>query len=275
MPHFEYQWKTTDGLNLYGQGWTPSGDLKAVVCLIHGIGEHSSRYEHVAAFLSQNGYALFTFDHRGHGRSEGPHGHFPSYETAMRDVEYHLQQAAERFQNKPIILYGHSMGGNLVLNYALRYRPQIAGVIATAPMLRLSFKPSRVKQLLAKFLIRVWPTLSLPSGLDTKDISRDPEVVKKYDSDPLTHNRVTPCFLNLLEAGEWALEHAAEFSKPLLVMHGGEDHITSPENSRIFAKNVGKICTLKIWDGLYHEIHNEPEKEMVLETMLRWIESIL
>ena len=275
MPHFEYEWKTKDGLGLYGQGWTPLGEIKAVVCLIHGIGEHSSRYGHVAAFLNQNGYALLAFDHRGHGKSEGPRGHFPCYETVMLDIKTHLKQAAERFQNEPVILYGHSMGGNLVLNYALRYTSQIAGVIATAPMLRLSFKPSKAKELLAKCLIRFWPTLSLPNGLDTKDISRDPEVVKKYDEDPLTHNRVTPCFLNLMEAGEWALEHASEFSKPLLVMHGGEDHITSPENSRAFATDAGRICTLKIWDGLYHEIHNEPEKQNILETMMRWIESIL
>ena len=197
MPHFEYKWKTKDGLGLYGQGWTPLGESKAVVCLIHGIGEHSSRYRHVAAFLNQNGYTLLAFDHRGHGKSEGPRGHFPSYETVMLDIKTHLKHAGERFQNKPVILYGHSMGGNLVLNYELRYMPQIAGVIATAPMLRLSFKPSIVKELLAKCLIRFWPTLSLPSGLDTKDISRDPEVVKKYDEDPLTHGRITPCFLNL------------------------------------------------------------------------------
>ena len=272
MPHFEFEWKTRDGLAIYAHGWKPRTQTKALVCLVHGIGEHSSRYAHVGNFLNQAGYALLAFDHRGHGQSEGRRGHFACCETAMHDIEDHLKQSVKHYPDTPVFLYGHSMGGNLVINYALRYRPQLSGVISTAPMLRLAFKPSKAKELMARCLSHLWPTLSLSNGLDTSDLSRDSEIVKAYDHDSLTHNRVTPCFLKLIEAGEWALEHASEFSLPLLLMHGGKDCITSPENSRIFARDAGDICTLKIWDGLYHEIHNEPEKQEVLKTIVDWLD---
>lgn len=275
MPHFEYEWKTRDGLAIYAHGWNPQGKIKAVVCLVHGIGEHSGRYAHVANFLNQSGYALLAFDHRGHGKSEGQRGHFPCIETAMHDLSEHLKQTAKRYPNTPLFLYGHSMGGNLVINFVLRYKPHLTGVIATAPMLKLAFKPSKMKTLIAKCLNRFWPTLPLSNGLNTSNLSRDPEVVRAYDNDPLTHDRVTPCFLKLIQAGEWALEHASEFTLPLLIMHGLEDHITSPENSRAFARDAGDICTLKIWEGLYHEIHNELETEEVLSTIVEWLDACL
>jgi len=275
MPHFETRWPTTDGLNLYGQGWTPPGKTKAVISLVHGVGEHSGRYEHVANFFNEKGYTFYAFDHRGHGKSPGPRGHFPTYETVMQDIACHLEQTKKRFPNKPVVLYGHSMGGNLVLNFVLRHHPDVTGVIVTSPLLRLSFQPPKIKIMLANLLMRVWPTLSMPSGLDTADFSHDPEANQKYDDDPLNHKKVTPCFLNLIEAGEWALEHADKFPKPLLLMHGGADRITSAENSRVFAEKAGDQCTLKIWDNLYHELHNEYEKQDVLETMVKWIRTIL
>ena len=194
MQHFEFEWKTRDGLAIYAHGWEPGSQPRAVVCLVHGIGEHSSRYAHVGKFLNQAGYALLAFDHRGHGKSEGKRGHFACCETAMQDIEDHLKQSANRYPDTPVFLYGHSMGGNLVINYTLHHNPQLSGVISTAPMLRLAFKPSKAKELLATCLMHLWPTLPLSNGLNTSDLSRDPEIVKAYDDDSLTHNRVTPCF---------------------------------------------------------------------------------
>ena len=275
MSHFETGWKTRDNLTVYAHGWNPEGKMKAVVCLVHGIGDHSGRYAHVGEFLNQAGYALFAFDHRGHGKTEGKRGHIPCCDTVMHDIVDHLKQADEHYPNMPVYLYGQSMGGNLVLNYALRYQPRLTGIISTAPMLRLAFKPSKPKEILAKCLIRLWPTLSMPNGLDTADLSRDPAVVNAYDNDTLTHDRVTPCFLRLIEAGEWALENASQFPLPLLIMHGGEDRITSAEISRDFAERAGELCTLRIWDGLYHEIHNEPEKQEVLQKMVDWLDARL
>ncbi len=275
MFNFQYQLKTSDDLTLFAQGWKPSGKVKAVLSLVHGIGEHSDRYHHVADHLNQKGYGLIAFDHRGHGKSEGQRGHFPNYELLMDDIEIHLKESANRYPDVPHILYGHSMGGNLVLNYVLRRKPNLAGVIATSPFLKLAFEPSKLLEMVSKLLIRIWPNLPLKSGLVTDDLSRDPEVVKAYIEDPAIHDRITPCFLNLIDAGEWALDHASEFPMPLLLMHGSADQITSAENSKDFSKDVGELCTLKIWDGFYHELQNEPEKEAVLETITDWLDNHL
>ncbi len=274
MQHFEFGWQTEDGLRLYAQGWQPETEPKGVVCLVHGLGEHSGRYEHLAAFLNQAGYALLAFDLRGHGKSEGQRGYAPSYEALLDDIARLLDEAANRYPDLPRFLYGHSLGGNLVINYALRRRPQLAGVIATGPFFRAAFEPPAWKLTLARIMYNLWPTLSLSNELDRQALSRDPEVVRDYDEDPLVHDRLTPRLtMDMFQAGLWALEHASELSLPLLLMHGSADRLCSVQASREFAARAGDRCTLKIWDGFYHEIHNEPEQEQVFEYLLEWLNS--
>ena len=264
MEHVEFKWKTTDGLQLFAQGWQPEGESRAVVCLVHGLGEHTGRYGHVAAALNHAGYALLGFDLRGHGQSEGQRGHTPTFDHMLDDITHLLEEASQRFPDVPRFLYGHSLGGCLVLNYALRRRPDIAGVIATDPLLRTAFAPPAWKTTLGRLLQGLWPTLSMSNGLDIAGLSRDAAVVRAYADDPLVHDRVSARLgMDMLDAGEWALGHASEFPLPLLLMHGGADPITSAEASRQFAAGVTGDCTLKIWDGLYHEIHNEPEQSQV------------
>jgi acylglycerol lipase len=273
MQHFEFGWKTGDGLQLYAQGWQPETELKGVACLVHGLGEHSGRYAHLAAFLNQADYALLAFDLRGHGKSEGPRGHAPSYEILMEDVSHLLEEAAKRYPDRPRFLYGHSLG-SAAINYALHRHPQLAGVIVTGPAFRPAFEPPAWKLTLGKIMYNLWPTLSMSNELDRQALSRDPEVVHAYNNDPLVHDRVTARFaMDFLQAGLWALEHAAEFTLPLLLMHGSADRITSVQASREFAAKAGDRCTLKIWDGFYHEIHNEPEKEQVFAYLLEWLKS--
>jgi len=274
MQHFEFEWQTEDGLRLYAQGWQPETEPKGVVCLVHGLGEHSGRYAHLAAFLNQAGYALLAFDLRGHGKSEGQRGHTPSYEVLLNDISHFLEEAAKRYSDRPRFLYGHSLGGNLVIEYALRHRPQLAGVIATGTSFRLAFEPPAWKLTLAKIMRSLWPTLSLSNELDRQGLSRDPEVVRAYNEDPMVHDRVsTRLGMDMLEAGLWALEHAPEFPLPLLLMHGSADRLCSAQASREFAAQAGQRCTLKIWDGFYHEIHNEPEQGQVFEYLLKWLKS--
>ncbi len=274
MQRFEFGWQTKDGLRLYAQGWKPEAELKGVVCLVHGLGEHSGRYEHLAAFLNQAGYALLAFDLRGHGKSGGQRGYAPSYEALLDDIARLLDEAANRYPDLPRFLYGHSLGGNLVINYALRRRPQLAGVIATGPFFRAAFEPPAWKLTLARIMYNLWPTLSLSNELDRQALSRDPEVVRDYDEDPLVHDRLTPRLtMDMFQAGLWALEHASELSLPLLLMHGSADRLCSVQASREFAARAGDRCTLKIWDGFYHEIHNEPEQEQVFEYLLEWLNS--
>ena len=222
MKHTEFKFKTFDGLLLFSQSWQPEGRTRAVICLVHGIGEYSGRYVHVADRLTQAGYAIFTFDLRGHGKSEGLRGHTPSYEALMQDISSLLETANKQFPQLPVFLCGHSLGGNLVLNYVLRRQPHLKGVIATAPWLRLAFEPPASKIALGKMTDCIWPSFSQKSGLDTKALSRDLEVVHSYKNDPLVHDRISArMFISAYQAGQWALEHASKFSLPLLLMQGG------------------------------------------------------
>lgn len=271
MKHDEQFWPAPDGTRIYQQIWAPDGDARGVVCLAHGQGDHSGRYAHVAAALGEAGYATLTCDHHGHGRSEGPRGHTPDYDALLGEVAQLLAEAERRFPGRPRFLYGQSMGGGLVLNYALRRRPAIAGVIATSPWLRLAFAPPAWKLTLGRLMDRLSPTFTQASGLDTKAISRDPQAVRAYEIDPLNHDKISARqFASCYAAGLWALEHAGEFSLPLLLMHGDADRITSAAASREFAARVPG-CTFKIWDGCYHEIHNEPEQQALFATITGWL----
>ncbi len=276
MESLEWVWNASDGLSLCARGWAPARP-KAVVCLVHGHGEHVGRYARVAAALNQAGYALLGFDLRGHGKSGGPRGHVPSYEALLVDIDLFLGQMDERYPALPRFLYGHSMGGNLVINYALRCRSDLRGVVATGPWLELAFQPPLVRVALGKIMNRVFPAFTQESGLETKALSRDESVVRAYENDPLVHGKISArLFVLMYEAGLWAMQHAPEFPLPLLLMHGEADRITSAEASRRFAAAVPqKRCTLRLWPGLYHEIHNEPEKEEVLQTLLDWLNTHL
>jgi alpha-beta hydrolase superfamily lysophospholipase len=276
METLEWSWNTADGLTLWARGWKPVRP-KATVCLVHGHGEHVGRYEHVAAALAQRDYALMGFDLRGHGRSGGARGHTPSYEALLEDIDEFCRQVAARQPGLPRFLYGHSMGGNLVINYALRRRPNLRGVIATGPWLELAFQPPPLKVALGKLMNRLAPSFTQASGLETKALAHDAAVVQAYENDPLVHGQISArLFIAMYEAGQWALQHAAEFPLPLLLMHGDADRLTSAEASRRFAAAAPQgICTLRLWPGFYHEIHNEPEKEQVLQVLLDWLDTHL
>jgi alpha-beta hydrolase superfamily lysophospholipase len=274
METFEWNWKTSDGLQMYSKGWAPQGKPKATLCLVHGLGEHIGRYEHVAAALTEKGYALLGFDLRGHGKSAGPRGHTPSYDALMDDIAAFFDQTEARYPNLPRFLYGHSLGGNLALNYALRRKPTLRGVIATGPLLKLAFEPPASKVSLGRMMNKIWPGFTQASGLETSALSHDVEVVRAYENDPLVHAKISArLFVDMYEAGLWALEHASEFPLPLLLMHGTADRLTSAEASRQFGEAEGKQVTLKLWDGWYHEIHNEPEKEQVFKVMTDWLDA--
>jgi alpha-beta hydrolase superfamily lysophospholipase len=272
LNHFEFGWKTQDGTEIFAQGWEPKPPPRDVVCLVHGLGEHSGRYAHVAEAFGLAGYATLALDQRGHGKTSGPRGQAPSFEAFMDDIGRLLQEADRRYPGLPQYLYGHSMGGSFVLNYVLQRRPRLAGVIASAPALETAFTPPAWKVAIGKLLVNWWPGLTLPNGLEVDSISRDPEVVRRYREDPLVHRRLSARLgLDLLRYGRWALDHAAEFSLPLLLMHGGADRLTSAQASREFAARAGEGCTLKIWKGFFHELHNEPEKELVLDYVVDWL----
>jgi alpha-beta hydrolase superfamily lysophospholipase len=276
MKSDEWGWKSNDGLEMYAQSWEPEGAPKAVVCLVHGLGEHSGRYAHVGKAFTEAGFALAAFDLRGHGKSGGPRGHTPSFDAFMDDIADFQKQLDERFPDLPRFLYGHSLGGILVLNYALRRKPDFAGVISTAAGLRTSLEEQKAKILMARVLGTLIPSVAISSGLDPTTISRNKEVVDKYVNDPLVHDKMSLGFGKLmLSVLPWTFEHAHEFSLPLLIMHGEEDKLGYPRGSEEFAAHIKQNCTVKLWDGLYHELHNEPEQNEVLAFMIDWMNSQL
>ena len=273
MRHTDLEWAAPDGVKFYGQVWEPEVPPRAVIALVHGLGEHSGRYAHVAAAFNQAGYAMMGFDLRGHGKSTGQRGHIPSYEALLDAVARFLQEVGARFPGRPQVLYGHSLGGCIVLNYALRRRPSLAGLIATGAALRTPLEQQTVKVTMARMLSGILPAMSMHSGLSASDLAHDPQVAQAYLADPLVHDLATPRLaVEGFAAGRWALEHAAEFPAiPLLLMHGGADAICMPDSSREFAGKVPGECTCKIWDGLYHETHNETTKAEVLAYMVEWV----
>ena len=273
----KWRFKSQDGLELFAHAFPAEETPKAVVCLVHGHGEHIERYEHVAEAFNKAGYSMIGFDHRGHGQSEGARGHIPSYAMLLDDISRFRKEVHEYYPNIPHFIYGHSMGGNIVLNYAMREKPEVTGVIATGPWLKLAFDPPAIQVFMGKMMNKINPGFIQTSGLETAALSRDPEVVRAYEEDSLVHNKISArLFVEMYESGLWALEHASEFPLPLLLMHGSEDRLTSAAASKEFGvKAPADKITTKIWDGFYHELHNEPEKDEVIKTMIDWMDSKL
>jgi acylglycerol lipase len=211
-------------------------------------------------------------DNRGHGKSEGKRGHTPSLNHLMDDVDLLLKKTKELFANIPVILYGHSMGGNFAANYVLRRKPNLNGLILTSSYFKLAFDPPAWKIKLAKMVKGIIPGLVQATGLDVTAISRDPKVVENYKADKLNHDKMSAGFFAQVHpAGLYPIEHASELKVKTLAMHGTGDKITSAEGTREFANNNPQMIELKLWDGLYHELHNEPEKQQVFDYIAGWL----
>jgi alpha-beta hydrolase superfamily lysophospholipase len=274
---FEDKWEDKDGINFFLQGWEPEREnSKALVALIHGLGEHTARYAHVGKALTDAGYALVGFDLRGHGKSGGPRGHSSSLDAYMEDIRQFLHRMDERFPDMPHFLYGHSLGGLLALAYAIQYGADLKGVVATGPALRSSLQEQKAKIAMVRLLGSLLPATTVQSGLDAATISRDTAIVEAYKNDPLIHYSTSLGFGKAaLSAIDLCFARAKEFPVPLLIIHGKADKIAYSSGSEEFAKLVrseGRDVTLKLWDDLYHEVHNEPEKEEVFKYIIAWLD---
>jgi alpha-beta hydrolase superfamily lysophospholipase len=271
--HSELNWKTADGLNIFAQAWSPEVTPRAVVALAHGLGEHSGRYAHVAKFFAAAGIATVAYDRRGHGKSDGKRGHAPTYAHYYDEIADLLVQTRRLFPNMPVILYGHSMGGNIALNYILRNKiSDLAGVISSASVIQLAFKPNPFIVAVGRLTLKIYPSFTQNNQLDVNNLSRDPKVVAAYVADPLVHDRLTSVAgLGIIDAAQYLSDHPTNFPVPLYITHGGNDKVTSAPGSVWFANNYNGDITLRIWNELYHEIHNEPEQLQVLNEMLIWI----
>jgi alpha-beta hydrolase superfamily lysophospholipase len=276
MKTFETKLDGQDGTSFYGQGWEPDDRKpKALIVLIHGLGEHTARFTHVGKAMTEAGYVLAGFDLRGHGKSGGARGHSPSLSAYMQDIRQFFHQMSQRYPDLPQFLYGHSLGGLLSLAYAIQYGAGLEGVLVTSPGLRTALQEQKAKIALVRLLGSILPGITSPSGLDPATISRDPAVVQAYINDPLVHSTTSLGFGKAgLNAIDLCFARAKEFPAPLLIMHGTKDRLAYPGGSEDFAKLVreaGQDVTLKLWEGLYHELHNEPEKAEVFKFMIAWL----
>jgi alpha-beta hydrolase superfamily lysophospholipase len=277
MIHNDGKFTAADGLNLYFQSWQPEGTARAVLAIVHGFGEHSGRYMNIINKMLPAGFAVYGFDHRGHGQSEGKRGYITRWAEFREDVRLFLQMIRNQEKNLPIIMLGHSMGGLIVLNYLLiNQEENITAVVASSPLLA---QPaiSPVLVFISRILSRLWPGFSIDTGLDVNTISRDKEVVSAYLQDPLVHSMASARFgTELASVIEWTQAHTGDFKFPILIYHGKSDQLVPFQGSRDFYNNL-KINDKRfnLYEQAYHETHNDIEKEIVLKDLQEWIEQHL
>ncbi len=267
----EFNIKLSNGQILKGIIISPGENTRAVIILVHGLGEHIQRYPDWAELFKEQGIGFLGVDLPGHGRSQGRRGNISSYYQLAEMIDILLESSHRTFPGCPVYLYGHSLGGGIVLEYLLKNKPELKGAIVTSPWLRLSFEPPTGKVVLANIMKYIMPGLTQPSGLNINHISHNESVVQKYGKDPLVHGKISvSLFAAAMSAAKYSLAHASELKIPTLLMHGSEDMITSPEASREFAEKT-EMVELKIWEGGYHELHNEPFRDEVFAYIMNWI----
>ncbi|MCU0461132.1 MAG: lysophospholipase [Bacteroidales bacterium] len=267
----EYNIALSNGQILKGIIKSPGDNLRALVIMVHGHGEHILRYDHWAELFNGSDIGLTGVDLPGHGRSEGKRGHVRDGDLLMEMIDIMIDESNKTFSGLPLFLYGHSLGGSIVLNYLLTRNPKIKGAIVTDPTLRLAFEPGKSKLVLAAIMKSILPGLVQQTGLPVNYLSHDREIIEKYINDPLVHDKMSvSLFHTMMSFNNYSLSHASELNVPLLLVHGGEDKICSPNGSIEFAVKT-KMAELKIWEGGYHELHNEPFKKEVFDFLISWI----
>jgi len=264
-----------DVIRLHRRAWLPETTARAALLLVHGLGEHSGRYGHVADVFTANGYAVHAVDHVGHGRSEGTRGHADAFDQYVDGVDALLAHVRERHPDRPLFLVGHSMGGLIAAHYLLCNQSAFAGCVLSGPLIRSDAEPPRLVLGINRLVAAIAPKIGM-LALDATAVSRDPAVVERYTSDPLVHHGKVSARLvhELFVAMAGAIDRAADITLPLLILHGGADRLTSLSGSELLHERVGsQDKTLTVFPGLYHEIFNEPERDRILAEAHAWIEA--
>lgn len=255
--------------------WPAALPPKAVVLIAHGYAEHYGRYEHVASALTAGGYAVFAVDHWGHGRSEGTRGFAPAFSVFLDGLDALLAEARSAFPDRKFFLLGHSMGGLIAANFLQMRQQEFAGAVLSGPSIKAVNEPAATVLFIGRILSKLAPKAGLIS-LDANQVSRDKKVVADYIADPLVYTGKISARLaaEMIDAMKTAEGGAAKISLPILILHGGDDGLTSPEGSRILHERIGAADkTLKIYDGFYHEIFNDPGKESVIADVVWWLDA--
>lgn len=260
------------GRRIFWQTWSPEDQPRAVIVLVHGASEHSDRYPHVAEGLVADGYAVHALDHRGHGRSDGPRAVIDRMDSAVADVDQLVLEAREQHPNTPVFMLGHSMGGAIAVCYALRFQERLAGLILSGPLAALEAAPAPLR-VLGRVLSAVAPNTPLVA-IDATLVSRDRAVVDAYVSDPLVYHGKLPArtISELAAAIDSFPDRVSEIRVPTLILYGTADGLCPTEGSRMLGDRIGATDkTIKSYEGLYHEILNEPEQDEVLGDIRAWL----
>lgn len=272
----EGTFQSSDGHTLYRVHWLPDGSAKAIILLVHGIGEHCHRYDHVADFLVQHGYAVYALDHRGHGRSTGLRSHFDSFDDPVNDLKRYFDLIQAEQPGQPIIVYGHSMGSLISLLFTLRYQSALTGLIISGTPLQLESESSALQVRLSGFLQRFFPTFKGVPAIPASYLTHDPDRLRQIETDPLMYkgNHRLGIVYGIIANSREVRARLAEISLPLLVLHGADDKLCPPSGATtLYEGAVSADKTLKIYPGLYHEIHNEPEYQTVLTDIVTWLDA--
>ena len=263
------------GRRLFRRSWRGSEPERAVL-LVHGFGEHSGRYEDLGSWLADRGSAVHAYDHQGHGRSSGPRNYVARFEDLLSDLDRFLACVRQEHPTVPITVVGHSMGGLVTAAFARERKPEITSLVTSGAALALGPAMSGPRMLLVRALRRVVPRLLLSAGLPSEGLSRDPEVQRRYEADPLVDTRMTPALaVEMMDAVARTAAGGAEIAVPMLLLHGADDPLCSASGSEAFFRSLpagtSPPSALKIYPGLRHEIFNEPEKEQVFDDLLSWV----
>lgn len=268
MKHSEFSFSNRRGQALFAQSWLPDEPPHAVMGIVHGLGDHSGRYQAMARWFVERGIGVISYDQLGHGRTGGA---MPHFQVLVRDIDLLIDRLHEF--SVPRFLYGQSLGGGLVTYVALQQKTQLDGVIAASPLLKTTQEPPAWKIAIGKSLGKFWPTLTLPTDLNPAHLTHDPVEVDHYRTDPLIRRRVSAALgISMLEAGRWSMGQARNLNVPMLMMHGTEDAITSCHASAAFAKSASHRCEWKPWQGLFHDLHHEHDREVVFDFVVQWIQ---
>ena len=263
----------SQGLKLHWKAWNAS-EPRSSLLIIHGLGEHAGRYADFARFLAGTGITVFSFDLRGHGRSEGVRGFVPKFDDYVETLGLFHQQVNRDFGSVPKILMGHSMGGLISTLYLLDHQSEFAACILSGPAIKTDLEPPFLQLMIIRILSLFAPKMGALQ-LDATGVCRDEETVKRYRDDPLVYSGKLSARLvaELFRSMGIAQAGAAKITLPMMLLHGGEDSMASPAGSQFLYDAIGSDeKQLTIYPGLFHEIFNEPEREQVFAEMLEWLE---
>lgn len=273
MHHTESHFATPDGANIYTQAWLPDGAPRAIVLIAHGLGEHSGRYGNYVDYFLPRGYALYSFDTRGHGRSSGTRGYIERFDQYVEDIDQWAAEARSDWPGAPLFVLGHSLGSLMALSYARQHPDRLTGLIVSGTALQDALEMPAWKRSLAQVLSHVTPSLKMNNGVPLSGLSHDPAVSVAFEADPLTHTWGTPRLAAEAEVVRaQIIQSASMWRVPTLMLHGGADPVCLATGARQFAAQTPPgLVEFHEYPGLYHEVHNEAERAQVFHDIDAWL----